>query len=198
MKRLLLIRHGQSEWNAQGRWQGQADPPLSALGRQQAHRAVDRLREFGFQAMATSALERARVTGELIASGLELDPPTIEPLLNERSAGEWSGLTKAEIEVAYPGYLSSGERPAGYESDDELLPRVKSGLLSVAASLDVEAAPVVAHGGVIYVLEQAMGFGFEHISNLGSRWVHIDGDEISLGERVELLAVNETTTPDQI
>lgn len=198
MKRLLLIRHGQSVWNAQGRWQGQADPPLSTLGRQQAQGAVAALRHFEFSAVATSALERARVTGETIAEGLELPVPAIEPLLNERSAGEWSGLTKAEIEVAYPGFLASGQRPSGYEPDEDLLPRVTSGLHAVADRFDADEIAVVAHGGVIYVLEESMGLGFAHISNLGARWVHVDNGTLSLGDRVTLLDTDQITTPDQI
>lgn len=199
VKRLLLIRHGQSEWNAQGRWQGQADPPLTDLGRHQAAQAVDSLTEFGFSGVVTSALERARVTGEVIAQGLGLAAPTIEPLLNERSAGEWSGLTKVEIENQYPGFLASGKRPPGYELDDALLPRVNQGLVA-ASQLANEDQPlaVVAHGGVMYVLEEHNGLGFARLSNLGSRWIYVDGDKVTLGDRIELLDSANVTTPDQI
>lgn len=199
VKRLLLIRHGQSEWNAQGRWQGQADPPLTTKGRQQATQAAETLMGYDIASMTTSALERARVTGELLAKGLGLAAPAIEPLLNERSAGEWSGLTKSEIEDRYPGFLATGKRPPGYEMDDELLPRVTRGLLAVSATAPDDAPiAVVAHGGVMYVLEEHFGFGFNRLSNLGARWIYVDGQAISLGDRVELLDAADSTTPDQI
>jgi len=99
--RMLLARHGQSEWNALGRWQGQADPPLSELGRQQARAAADRLGTV--DAIVSSDLERALATAAIIAEVLGVGPVLVEPRLRERSAGEWSGLTRDEIEADWPG-----------------------------------------------------------------------------------------------
>lgn len=198
MKRVLLIRHGQSEWNALGRWQGQADPPLTALGEQQAKSAVAALSEFGIESMATSALERANRTGALIAEGLGLPEPLVDVRLNERSAGEWSGLTKAEIEEAWPGYLANRDRPPNYEADEVLLPRITEGITEVALGLAGQTSAIVAHGGVIYMLESSRGRPFERISNLGSLWLEVTEEQIVLRERVELISDSEATVPDQI
>src|ERR671917_2105987 len=103
--RVLLVRHGQSEWNAVGRWQGQADPPLSDVGRQQARSAA---RSLGaLDAIFASDLQRATETAMIIAAELGVGPVVVDPDLRERDAGEWSGLTRAEIEERYPGYLNA-------------------------------------------------------------------------------------------
>jgi len=194
-KQLLLIRHGQSEWNALGLWQGQADPPLTELGERQAGAAVDALAGFAFDAVVTSNLKRANRTGQIIAQGLSLAEPLVEPLLAERAAGEWSGLNKTQIEEQYPGYLAEGKRPPGYESDEDLLPRIMAGLAAVT-KMPGDRLAVVAHGGVIYVLEAHFGKPFERIGNLGSRWFSFVDGELQIGEREDL--VDETTIPDQI
>lgn len=103
MTRVLLVRHGQSEWNADGRWQGQADPPLTDLGRAQAHHAA---RSLGVvDAIVSSDLQRAAETAAILAGELGVGPVVLDPDLRERDAGEWSGLTRSEIERDWPGYL---------------------------------------------------------------------------------------------
>src|SRR3954454_17144605 len=94
---LLLVRHGQSVWNADGRWQGQADPPLSALGEQQAVEAANRLD--GIDAVGTSDLVRHARTADLLAHELGVDV-VVDARWRERHAGEWQGHTRAEIEWA--------------------------------------------------------------------------------------------------
>ena len=81
MSRLLLLRHGQSEWNALRRWQGQADPPLSELGRLQAAEAAARLDPV--DVVATSTLQRSRASAEIIAEIMGCDPPIPVPELIE-------------------------------------------------------------------------------------------------------------------
>lgn len=203
MTSLLLIRHGQSEWNALGRWQGQADPPLTELGELQAKVAATTLAGWSadraIEQVASSTLIRSRSTAETIAAHLELPAPHLESLLVERDAGEWSGLTKIEIEEQYPGYLAAGKRPPGYELDEQLLPRVIEGLKAVASVATADRLAVVVHGGVIYVLEEAFGLPFERIGNLGAVEVTIVDGDIKLGDRVELLGDDiESTVPDQI
>ena len=117
MTRVLLIRHGQSEWNADGRWQGQADPPLTDLGR---HQALHAARNLGtVDAIVASDLQRASETALIIAEALGVGPVVLEPGLRERDAGEWSGLTRAEIERDWPGYLDSpaADRHAAFAGD---------------------------------------------------------------------------------
>ncbi|HEX8581069.1 MAG TPA: histidine phosphatase family protein, partial [Acidimicrobiales bacterium] len=80
--RVLLVRHGQSVWNAEGRWQGQLDPPLSDVGAEQARAAAAHLD--GVVAVATSDLDRARRTAEILAEALGVGPAIVEPGLRER------------------------------------------------------------------------------------------------------------------
>jgi probable phosphoglycerate mutase len=202
--RLLLVRHGQSEWNAVGRWQGQADPPLTDVGRAQARAAA--LVIGGVDAVFSSDLQRARETAELIAAYIGVGPVIAEPGLRERDAGEWSGLTRDEIHERYPGYLPDDRhrmfgpgaatelsRPPGWETDDHLLARVLEALQRVHLVVGDGDGLVVTHGGVIYVLEGFLGEPFARLANGGGRWLDVDGDDIRLGERV--LLVNDDGTP---
>src|SRR5262245_23289188 len=144
--RILVVRHGQSTWNADGRWQGQADPPLSALGIAQAEaaaRAVD-----GVETIWASDLERARHTAEILAAEHGLDV-VADARLRERAAGEWTGLTRAEIDEQFPGALAERRRPPGFEHDEQLLVRALAALRDLAAALAGGTAIVVTHGGVI-------------------------------------------------
>src|SRR5918995_495099 len=104
MARLLLVRHGESTWNAQGRWQGWADPPLSDIGRAQAESAAPAAAPV--DAVVSSDLERARTTAELMAAVLDAGAVRVEPGLRERDVGDFTGLTRAEIEERWPGVLS--------------------------------------------------------------------------------------------
>jgi len=190
MVRILLVRHGQSEWNAEGRWQGQADIPLSELGRKQAAAAATRLGAFDF--IAASTLLRASETAAIIAGSLGIGPVIPIPSLVERSAGEWSGLTRADIEREWPGYLEADKRPPGYEGDDELAVRMDAGFTEVAELLADGEGLVVAHGGLIYLLEDRAGKRRGRIGNLGAVWVEVDEDgSITVGDRVELIDEGE-------
>src|ERR1051325_541049 len=95
MSRILVVRHGQSTWNADGRWQGQADPPLSDLGVAQAEaaaRTVD-----GVDVISASDLERAHHTATILAAPRQLEV-VADARLRERDAGEWTGLTRVQID----------------------------------------------------------------------------------------------------
>ena len=195
MARILLVRHGQSEWNASGRWQGQADPPLSELGEEQAVAAA---RALGMvDAIYASDLVRAHHTAELVAAQLGADV-VVAPNLRERSAGEWEGRTRAEIEAGWPGFLESGRRPAGYEPDDSVLERVLTALEAIAAAHDGDVL-VITHGGVVRVVERHLGGDAEGlIPNLGGLWLEHHGDGLRVGERVVLLDESQVTRPQQI
>ena len=196
MIRLLLVRHGESTWNAQSRWQGQADPPLSPFGERQAEDATARLAELAtVTTVWVSDLGRARRTGELIAQRLGLDGVREEPRLRERDVGAWSGLTRAEIEERWPGYLAARRSPPDFEGDDALLARTRAGLAAVVdgASGDVL---VVTHGGVIRTIERSLGATPESLPNLGGRWLlAASPTELGLGDRVVLLEPEEMTVP---
>jgi broad specificity phosphatase PhoE len=193
---LLLVRHGQSEWNAEGRWQGQADPPLSALGEAQALAAAERLD--GIDAVWASDLVRAARTAELIAAELEVDV-VLDERWRERHAGEWQGHTRDEIEGAWPGYLADGRRPPGWEPDADVVERAVDACRAIAATHPAAGVVVVTHGGVVRTLERHFGAtDDELLANLGGRWVEVHGDSFRLGARVLLLDDAIVTRPQQI
>jgi broad specificity phosphatase PhoE len=197
MIRLLLVRHGESTWNAVSRWQGQADPPLSSFGERQAEDAGARLAEIAtITAVWASNLVRARQTGDLIAQRLGIAQVREEPLLRERDVGAWSGLTRDEIEERWPGYLAARRSPPDFEGDDELLARTRAGLAAAADGSDPGDVLVVTHGGVIRTIERSLGAIPERLPNLGGRWLLADTPtDLSLGERVVLLEPDEVTVP---
>lgn len=200
--RLLLIRHGQSEWNASGRWQGQADPPLTELGRRQAYEASPSLG--AVDGIFSSTLERARITAEIISEQLGVGPVISLPDLVERHAGEWQGLTRAEIEQHYPGYLDQDRRPPSWETNELLGARAFAALERIVVALGEERpgvdaeAIIVTHGGLIYEVERRLGATFDRLGNLGGRYITFERHGWVLGERVDLLHGVDVTIPDQI
>ncbi|MEQ8843158.1 MAG: histidine phosphatase family protein [Acidimicrobiales bacterium] len=184
MLNVLLARHGQSEWNAAGRWQGQADPPLSDLGRAQAAGAADQLGSF--DAIIASDLDRALTTAMIIADRLGVGPVLVEPAFRERHAGEYEGLTREEIDERFPGNLDNGIWPPGWELDTDVHARVADALERVRAEIGSGDVLIVSHGGVIYSLEGHHGAPYQRIANLGARWFHHDDRGWRLGERVQL------------
>lgn len=101
MTRLILIRHGETDWNVEGRYQGQADPPLNECGLGQAHHLAEELRGVGLNVLYTSPLRRALQTAQILAGTLGL-PLQIEPRLMEIHQGDWQGRLHAEIAAHYP------------------------------------------------------------------------------------------------
>ncbi len=210
--RVLLVRHGQSEWNASGRWQGQADPPLTDFGRRQARTAAAVIGVV--DAVVASDLQRASETAMIIAGEIGVGPVILDPGLRERDAGEWSGLTRAEIDRDWPGYLdpptdehasfgpsgaAAPRRPPSWEPDDSVLGRSMAVLHRIHAEVGDGDVLAVTHGGLIYVLEGHLGGPAGRLANLAGRWLTIEGDRFALGDRVLLLPDPETVTvPDQI
>jgi probable phosphoglycerate mutase len=197
MTDVLIARHGQSEWNAVGRWQGQADAPLSELGRLQAAHAASRLS--AIDVIIASDLDRARTTAQIIAEALDHPAEVaVDPDFRERHAGEWQGLTKDEIEKGWPGYLAERRRPPGFEPDGALTERTAAAL---RRALDRHAGArilVVSHGGVIYRLEETLGQEVVRIPNLGGRWFYDRDRGLELGERILLVEPDEVTIPSQL
>lgn len=197
MTRILVVRHGQSEWNADGRWQGQENPPLTELGRRQAIHAAQAVG--AVDAIYASPLDRATTTAHLIAETVGIGPVVLLPGLMERHAGEWQGLTRDQIDEAFPGYLDAGRRPPGWEDDDEVERRVMDALDTIAQEHPGGHVLAVAHAGVIFAIERLLGTEWERLANLGGRWLERRPDlpqGWSIGERVHLL-ISETI-PDQL
>jgi broad specificity phosphatase PhoE len=198
--RLLLVRHAQSEWNADGRWQGWADPPLSGLGRRQSTTAADALGRP--DAIVASDLERARETAAIIAAALGSRAFEVEPALRERDLGDFTGLTRAEIEARWPGMVGSFVRsaPPGGETAEQVLQRALPALLALAGRYPGQQVLVVSHGGVIRNVEHHLGGEAHPIPNLGGVWVDVENGVMTLGERVLLLDPDEVTVtvPQQL
>lgn len=215
MTSVLLVRHGQSEWNADGRWQGQADPPLTDLGR---HQALHASRSLGVvDAIVASDLQRAAETAAIISGELGVGPVVLDPDLRERHAGAWQGLTRAEIEREWPGYLGppppiegpdgpravgredSRRRPPGWEADDVLVDRAVAALARIHQLAPAGEALAVTHGGLVYALEGMLGAPFVRLPNLGGRWIEVGPDgPTRLGDRVLLVDPDELTVPAQL
>jgi broad specificity phosphatase PhoE len=196
MTRILLLRHGQSEWNAEGRWQGQADIELTELGRRQAYAASQRLGVV--DAIVCSDLRRASDTAQILSAQLGVGPVVVEPLFRERDAGEWSGLTTAQIEQGWPGYLAERRRPDRFEPEADALARLLEGLDQVHATFGGGEVLVVTHGGLVHALEHREGIEFERLPNLAGRWVVHRGDRIELGDRLILIDDDLTSVPAAI
>jgi broad specificity phosphatase PhoE len=186
--RLLLLRHGESTWNAVHRWQGHADPPLSENGEQAATRAAQGLGPV--QQVVSSDLRRARRTAELIATALAVPLGPAYPALRERDVGVWSGLTNDEVDARFPGARISGETPPGWESEASLVARVLP-ILEQLAMCDDEAIAVISHGGVLRAIELHLGAEGPPVTlpNLCGRWIEpggAGGAALVLGARVGL------------
>ncbi len=175
---ILLVRHGESTWNAERRWQGQADPPLSSSGREQARAAATAVAELGpFAVVACSPLRRARRTAQLICP--EVREPQLLPGLRERAAGAWTGLTHAEIDHRWPGARAGTWRPEDYEDAGALHARARAALLSLPPGNLL----VVTHEGVIRALDGDPS----PLPNLGARRVELLGDQVRpVGPRLAL------------
>jgi broad specificity phosphatase PhoE len=193
MTRMLLVRHGQSEWNAEGRWQGRADPALSDLGRQQAFHGAQHLGTV--DVIVASPLMRALETAHIISGNLGVGPVIVDADLVERDVGEWSGRTRAEIEQEWPGWIEAGRRPASFEDDSAVIERTTRALARIEQEYRGGEIVVVCHGGVIYALEGHHGDPGGRIPNLGARWLVHHGDRIELGERILLVDDDERTVP---
>jgi broad specificity phosphatase PhoE len=205
MARLLLVRHGESTWNATGRWQGWADPPLSDLGRAQAEAAAPAAAPV--DAVVSSDLQRALETAELMAAVLEVDGVHVERDLRERDVGDFTGLTRAEIEERWPGALSSGNAsiardPRFGETVEALATRVNAALARLAATFAGQRVLVVTHGGVVRNLERSFGVEPDPLPNLGGLEVLVDPETgaMEAGRRVLLLSPEDVpvTVPKQL
>jgi probable phosphoglycerate mutase len=149
--RIVLARHGETDWNATGRWQGQADPALNDTGRRQAESLSGLLVGRGISAIYSSDLRRASETARLVAGRLGLE--VVEDAhLREIDVGSWSGLTRADVELRFPDGFArwrSGEIGHDGETREQLTERVVAELHRIACAHPGETVLVVSHGGAI-------------------------------------------------
>ena len=167
MTELYLIRHGETEWNRAGLWQGLADSPLTENGIEQAQSLGARFSEekLQFDAIYTSDLGRAHNTCKYLAEAIgQLDDIQIDKGLRERALGQLQGLTYQEIQEQFPedGELhAAGDphfAPEGGESWADTFARSSAALRSIARRHDGQKVLAVSHGGVIgMALRDALG-----------------------------------------
>ncbi len=141
---LLLIRHGRTVWNEQGRYQGRSDPPLSPAGAAEATALAQALAGTRLARVLASPLRRATETARLIVAsqreGLEL---RIEPRLIEIGFGDWEGLTQTEVKARWPELLRRWKHdPAGmcFPGGGEALALAQARTLALLAECEAEAA----------------------------------------------------------
>lgn len=185
--RICLVRHGETEWNAERRIQGQIDIGLNQTGRKQAEAAGRWLKDAGITALYSSDLQRAWTTAQAIGTALGLTPTPV-PEMRERRYGVFEGLTYAEAQQKFPdGYAAFEGRNADYafengESLKVMYARVTGKLQEIAAAHPGESVVVVLHGGVLDVINR---FVRSHslemprdflIPNAGINWIStVDG-----------------------
>jgi broad specificity phosphatase PhoE len=145
---LILARHGETDWNRDGIWQGHGDPPLNELGRSQAAQLAERLADVELDALYSSDLRRAYETAEIVGRAKELEI-TADPDLREMDVGSWSGLTTEEIATRFPGMASHDGEPR-----EDFDARAVGALTRIAGAHQGGHVLVVTHGGVVRALER--------------------------------------------
>ncbi|HVL30789.1 MAG TPA: histidine phosphatase family protein [Solirubrobacteraceae bacterium] len=153
---VLLVRHGETDYNAADRFQGQLDTPLNERGREQSRALARALAGEHVSALYCSPLSRARETAEIVGAALGLEP-VLDARLMEADVGEWAGRLYTEVTVDDPGAFARWRsadpdfRFPGGESVAEQAARVAAALADVAAG--PLPALVVAHGGTIRAVD---------------------------------------------
>jgi broad specificity phosphatase PhoE len=168
VKRLILLRHGVTEWNQRGRFQGHADVALTPLGQEQAASAAAALGPLEPTLVWSSDLARARATAEQVASATGL-PITVDERLREIHVGDLQGLTHAEALERYgPGPWDYGAH--GGESEDDVAARVVGAVKDAAAAVDEGGTGIlVGHGHSIRIaLVGFLGWPMDLASTLGA------------------------------
>jgi broad specificity phosphatase PhoE len=149
---ILLARHGQSDWNAERRWQGHADRSLTERGWAQARALAERLAEFDLDAIYSSDLRRAHDTATVVAESQGLKVRQ-DPKLREVDVGSWSGLTRDEARVRFPAayerWLNGEQGWTDGETYEDMTERVLDALWDIARANDSGRVLIVSHGGPV-------------------------------------------------
>jgi probable phosphoglycerate mutase len=160
MKQLLVVRHGQTDWNAEGRYQGASDVVLNEVGRAQAREVANSIRErYSVDCVVASPLRRAFETAEIIAAVLGLAVHVTEQF-RERDVGVYEGLLRSEARARYPDAWAENitrhlhTAPRGGESILEVGARVMDGLQKLRVAYPGQCVLLVAHG---YVARMVFG-----------------------------------------
>jgi 2,3-bisphosphoglycerate-dependent phosphoglycerate mutase len=158
--RVLLLRHGQTAWNAEQRIQGQLDVPLNAVGRWQAQRLAETLADEDISVLYSSDLQRTRQTAAPLALALGLDV-SLHAGLRERGFGSFEGRTYKEIDAAWPEHATLWRQrdlhyqPGGGEALITFNARSVSAVLGLVSAHPGQTVAIVSHGGVLDCLYRA-------------------------------------------
>ncbi|HVW35626.1 MAG TPA: histidine phosphatase family protein [Acidimicrobiia bacterium] len=183
-QRLVLVRHGRTAWNAEGRFQGQADPPLDGTGWEQARRTAREIAGFRPEAIISSDLRRAHQTAVMLGVTCGLVPST-DPGLREVALGAWEGLRRAEAAVCFPAEYAAwvdgaDVRRGGGETQAEAGARVAATVLGYLWRGGMNRTIViVSHGlalqGAMRVLARSGLVGLDaaapHLGN--GEWIEV-------------------------
>jgi len=192
MQRLLVLRHGESTWNVEHRWQGWLDPPLTPAGEAQAAARARALAHAGFgpRVVYSSDLQRAARTAEIIAAHVEV-PFVTDPGFRERFGGEWQGHTGAEIDAGWPGMRDAWRRgdltaPPGGEEDTAALERFDAALERALEHTGTGIVGIVTHHGMLRLVATRAGVDVHRvIPNLGGFWFDVVHGALKNAEPVE-------------
>lgn len=171
---LCLVRHGETAWNRDGRYQGTSDIPLNDLGHEQARLGAERLADEPWDAIVSSPLARAKSTAEAIAAATGLDGIEFLVDLQERAYGDAEGLTIAERDERWP----EGMWP-NLESVEHVWKRAERSLQVLAKTYAGKRIVVVSHGGLINAMLHVasngeLGTGISRILNVSLTRLHSD------------------------
>jgi broad specificity phosphatase PhoE len=197
--RLLVVRHGESEWNVLGKWQGRADTLLTDAGRDQARAAAERLitADITVDCLVASTLRRARETAEIIAATLGLPTPLADERLVETDVGPWEGLREHEIEAGWPNHLRDRRTPPEFEPAHVVFDRVSAALREHSES--GQRILIVSHSGVIRTVRRLMNAHDRRLRNLEGCTFHIDElGNLVAGDFVSLSDDSRATTNDSV
>jgi probable phosphoglycerate mutase len=154
---VVLLRHGRTAWNAERRFQGQADPPLDEVGRMQAYEVAALVAALDPDVLLSSDASRAVQTAEPIAelTGLRV---VLEPRLRERSLGHWEGLTRSEVAERYPDEFADwvAGRDVSRRGGESRLQVAARALAAVRELPEVETAVLVTHSATAMSLTAAL------------------------------------------
>ena len=173
-RRIVLWRHGRTEWNATGRFQGQTDIDLDEIGRAQAWQSARRLAALAPDLLISSDLRRTRDTMAALAE-ITGKPLQLDERLRETFAGEWQGLTGAEIASRYPEEYKAWRagdpllKVGGGETRQDVAERMAAAVRDIAARLaDDGLAVLTTHGGAARLgIAALIGMPLERFTNIG-------------------------------
>jgi broad specificity phosphatase PhoE len=175
---LWLVRHGQTDWNLEGRYQGGADTPMNASGISQVQGIISRLQKIHFDALYTSHLQRAYRSAEILAQALGLEI-IVDERLREISMGEWEGMLFTDIKQQYPSDIEERQRsplsfrPPGGETVGEVAERMAAAADDISRQFPGGVVLLVSHGLALSTLFcQATGLSFDDVFHINPDNAH--------------------------